>query len=91
MFDWLLKQWNDVKGNVKFYFLSLLTAGIIVGAKFVTDGLPLWKQIFLLLTFVWIFGWAMAASWKLRQARSLLRNLAVREARRMEAEDQEEI
>jgi hypothetical protein len=41
MFDWLLTQWNDVKGNVKFYVLTLITAGIALGAKFITDSLPL--------------------------------------------------
>ncbi len=90
MFDWLLRQWNDVKGNVKFVALGFITTGIGIGAKFMTDGLPLWKQILLLLSFVWVIGLAIVLAWKLRHARTLLRNLAVREARRMEAEDQRE-
>jgi len=87
MSDWLLKQWNDVKGNVKFWALAFVISSIVLpGAKYMLDGIPLWRQIGVIVLFALCVTWAIVASWKLRKTRSLLRNAAVRELRRWEEE-----
>ena len=59
---WLLEQWNDIKGNVKFYVLCLCgTAGLaLIGV--LTHGLTWQQQAGLLFLFAAILAWAIVAT-----------------------------
>ena len=60
--SWFKRQWNDVKGNVK-YAVLLFVGGIFVTAAItLTHGLSIWQQGILALIFVLLFGWAVAAT-----------------------------
>src|SRR2546428_13850285 len=67
--NWLLEQWHDVKGNVKFWILAL-SGGLALGiVKALVNGLQLWQQIFLLLLFLALFGWALFTTWEIIKPR----------------------
>lgn len=56
-FEWVRRQWNDIKGNVKYGIL--LAMMFLVGI--ITRGLTWWQQASLGLLFVLAIGWAIAA------------------------------
>src|SRR5258708_28722308 len=60
-FGWALGQWNDVKGNVKFFILSSLLVGggdIVRHVLRLFHGGDLWQQI----ETICIILWAMCAT-----------------------------
>lgn len=63
---WLKRQWNDIKGNVKYGVLLFVGAGIVTGVTAITRGLLWWQQTILVLSFVLLFGWALVATWVVR-------------------------
>ncbi len=65
--NWLVKQWQDVSGNVKFGVLLLLGTGIMSGATALTHGLATWQQVGLVGLFAVMFGWALIATFVARR------------------------
>jgi hypothetical protein len=66
MSPWLCRQWNDIKGNVKYAILVVLGAGVVTGTVALTHGLLVWQQVWqqvgLAGCFVLLFGWAVFAT-----------------------------
>jgi hypothetical protein len=49
--EWLLKQWNDIKGNVKFATLGLVGSAAFTLVGLLTHGLTWWQRAILLFIF----------------------------------------
>jgi hypothetical protein len=60
--EWLLRQWNDIKGNVKFYALGLAGSAILTTVGLLTHGLKWWQQATLLFIFGAVLVWAITAT-----------------------------
>jgi hypothetical protein len=45
MQDWLLRQWQDIRGNFKFWLLGVIALGAMTAALAITRGLLLWQQV----------------------------------------------
>jgi hypothetical protein len=41
---WLAEQWNDIKGNAKWYVVLLILGVMTTGAIALTHGLAFWRQ-----------------------------------------------
>jgi hypothetical protein len=65
--SWLVKQWKEVSGNVKFGVLLLLGTGIMSGATALTHRLETWQQIALVALFAVMFCWALIATFVARR------------------------
>lgn len=63
MASWLKRQWDDVKGNVKFYVLTLIATGVVTGGVVVTRSLQWWQQAILVACFVLLVAWGAIATW----------------------------
>ncbi len=59
---WLLRYWNDIKGNVKYAVALIIGTAIVTGVVALTHGLCLWQQVVLAGCFVLLFGWALMAT-----------------------------
>ena len=57
--QWLLEQWNDIKGNFKWFVVVLILSFMTAAAIALTHGLLLWQQITLAIIFVLMFAWAL--------------------------------
>jgi len=66
MADWLKRQWDDIKGNVKYALLLIVLGVIVTGAAVLVDGLPRWKAAILVILFVLLSFWAAIATWSRR-------------------------
>src|SRR5437870_1705031 len=64
MRDWLLKQWQDIAGNFKFWLLSGLAVLVIAFGKKLLRGLQPWQAIIVLSIIALLFVWAAAATWQ---------------------------
>ena len=60
--EWLQRQWNDIKGNVKFWILSFVVVATMTGAVAITHGLALWQQVVIMLMFTVLLVWSVAAT-----------------------------
>lgn len=60
--NWLLRQWNDIKGNVKFWVVLFVAPFLSKTAIALTSGIPLWRRAALGVIFIILFGWAILAS-----------------------------
>jgi hypothetical protein len=60
--EWLLKQWNDIKGNVKFATLGLVGSAAFTLVGLLTHGLTWWQRAILLFIFGVIALWAITAT-----------------------------
>src|SRR5215471_11107005 len=50
---WLLRQWRDISGNVKFWLLTIIVTLIVMpGVKILAGRLDWWQQLALSGTFV---------------------------------------
>ena len=58
MWLWIVQQWNDIKGNVKYALVLIGGAGLITLVTMITHGLLPWQQVVLMACFVLVFGWA---------------------------------
>jgi len=54
--NWLIKQWQDISGNVKFAILLLLGTGIMSAATALIHGLAGWQQVILVALFALTLG-----------------------------------
>ena len=62
--NWLIKQWQDISGNVKFAILLLLGTGIMSAATALIHGLAGWQQVILVALFALTLGWALFATFR---------------------------
>jgi hypothetical protein len=60
--QWLLGQWNDIKGNAKWAVVLVGLSAMVAAAIALTHGLALWQQLILAVLFIVIFGWAVFMS-----------------------------
>jgi hypothetical protein len=67
---WLKGQWNDIKGNAKWAVVTAVGTGFVILAVALTHGLHLWQQVSLSVCFIFLFGWALAATFR-RESRGL--------------------
>jgi hypothetical protein len=67
--EFIIRLWQDVRGNVEFWILSLLAIGAVTAAALLTRGLLLWQQIVLLVLFAVLFGWAMVSTYRVGHPR----------------------
>jgi hypothetical protein len=61
--NWLAKQWQDIRGNFKFWLTLIIGSAMVTAAVAITRGLEWWQQTILLVLFVMLFGWAVIASY----------------------------
>ncbi|MGA2269867.1 MAG: hypothetical protein ABSH44_15465 [Bryobacteraceae bacterium] len=59
---WILRQWDDIKGNVKYGLLLFILGVIMAGVVAVTHGLALWQQVTLTAFFLVLVAWALLAT-----------------------------
>ncbi len=65
--SWLRQQWNDIKGNFKFFLLTVVGAWVMNAATALTRGLTVWQQVSLAICFSFLFAWAIIATfWRNR-------------------------
>jgi hypothetical protein len=62
MASWLRRQWDDIKGNVKYAIVLACGTAIVTSAVALTHGLQLWQQAALAACFLLLFGWAVIAT-----------------------------
>lgn len=76
-FEWVRRQWDDIKGNVKFWLLSTILAGVAAGGTWAVTrverlihDLPPPERTMLLAVYIATFAallaavaWAVASSW----------------------------
>ena len=62
MYNWFLRQWRDISGNVKFWLLGVIGVAIVTATIALTHGLYLWQQVILSLIFLILFAWAVVAT-----------------------------
>jgi hypothetical protein len=62
MTPWLRRQWNDIRGNVKYAAVLLISGLVVTGVVALTHGLSLWQQAVLAACFLLLFGWALFAT-----------------------------
>jgi hypothetical protein len=60
--EWLAKQWNDIKGNVKYGALLVLAGVVLSGVGLLTRGFAWWQDALLLFFFGGILAWAIVAT-----------------------------
>src|SRR5580704_3630144 len=60
--EWVKRQWDDIRGNAKWAAMIVIGNGFMILAVALTHGLQLWQQVALSVCFVFLFGWAMAAT-----------------------------
>jgi hypothetical protein len=72
MWEWLERQWNDVKGNVKFWLLGIGITAAVTAATWITHDLALWQHIVLAASVVTLFGWAVMGITAWRSTRVVL-------------------
>lgn len=70
MSEWIKRQWNDIKGNVKYALLVVVLGASVTGAAVLVRGLPWWKDAILTFLFVLLSLWAAVATWWRRKADS---------------------
>jgi len=63
MRTWLSKQWDEIKGNAKFWAVMIILGAANTVAGVVTRGLLWWQQALLGLCFSGMFAWASIATW----------------------------
>jgi hypothetical protein len=70
---WIIGQWNDVKGNIKFALLLAIGTVINTWVVALTRGLLAWQQLTLAGLFALMFGWsALMAGLHLARSRGNL-------------------
>jgi hypothetical protein len=57
--QWLLQQWNDIRGHAKWAVVLVILGAIVTAAIALTHGLALWQQLTLAVLFIVMFGWAV--------------------------------
>jgi len=62
MRDWLSKQWQDIRGNFKFWILGILGWIVVNIAIALIHGLALWQQIVLGALFTFMLAWGLIAT-----------------------------
>src|SRR4051794_17804350 len=72
MQDWLLRQWQDIRGNFKFWLLGVIALGAMTAALAITRGLLLWQQVLVDGTFLLLFAWAVVATARRGRPRYLI-------------------
>jgi len=60
--EWFVKQWDDIKGNVKYGALLLFAGTAATGMGYVTHGLAWWQQVILWMCFGGLLAWAITAT-----------------------------
>src|SRR6266567_7325660 len=66
--DWLRAQWNDIKGNAKWWLVTIIGAGVVFGVIALTHGMSALQQAVLAAGFVYLFLWATVATWGKRRS-----------------------
>ena len=66
MREWYVKQWNDIKGNVKFAVLAFLASAALTAVGLLTRGLASWQQAILWFILGILLVWAIAVTVMLR-------------------------
>jgi len=62
VWNWLVKQWQDVRGNVKFWISTVVAAGAVAAIAALVHGLSFWQDVALIFLFSVILVWAVIAS-----------------------------
>lgn len=68
--QWLINQWNEISGNVKYAILAAIGGLILAVVKMLVSGLQLWQQIVLLFLFLVLFGWGLFMTWEFFKIRA---------------------
>ena len=63
MSEWVKRQWDDIKGNVKYALLVIVLGAVVTGLAVLVRGLPWWKDAILVFLFVLVAFWAAVATW----------------------------
>jgi protein-S-isoprenylcysteine O-methyltransferase Ste14 len=65
--QWFLKQWRDIKGNVKWDVVKWAVLGLVAVAissfSLLKHGLSPWQQVALFACFGLTLVWALIATW----------------------------
>src|SRR5947209_2042022 len=72
--DLLMRQWNDIKGNVKFSIFVTVGSALLAGAITLTSGIPMRRRITLGIIFSLLLIWALSASFIAVKRSSILRS-----------------
>jgi len=67
--SWIQRQWHDIKGNFKWWVLTVAGAGLVAVILALIDGLPLWKKLVFSAGFIYLLVWAAIATWLARSPR----------------------
>ena len=62
MREWFIKQWNDIKGNVKYAALLVLAGAVLSGVGLLIRGLAWWQDSILFFCFGGLLAWAITAT-----------------------------
>jgi hypothetical protein len=62
LWKFLLKQWHDIKGNVKYGILLIVAGAVLTGVELLVHGLTLWQRAGLLFIFAAVLVWAITAT-----------------------------
>jgi hypothetical protein len=68
--EWLKRQWDDIKGNVKFYILGVVLTGLPILANEITRGLFLWQRVAIAGCVVLAVTVAVFSTWRWKSATS---------------------
>jgi hypothetical protein len=63
MRTWFKRQWDEIKGNAKFYCVMMILSGTWAVITLVIRGLLWWQQAIVGICFSAVFAWAAIATW----------------------------
>jgi hypothetical protein len=72
---WWLIQWQDMKGNIKYWIALFLLSLAVSGAALLTRGLLWWQQFGLMVIFLALFAWAVIATIKAHNSAASVRKI----------------
>jgi hypothetical protein len=64
---WLKRQYDDIKGNLKWWVLLGILGGVMTAFSFLVSGLPWWKHALIVFFFTVVSLWAGIATWASRR------------------------
>ena len=66
--QWIKRQWDDIKGNVKYAVVIAGLTGAVIGINRITAGLSAWQQIVIAMFVLGCSTWAIFATFRWREA-----------------------
>jgi hypothetical protein len=64
--DWCVRQYHDVKGNLKTSVLYTVFGGMMTAFHFLVSGIPWWRHALIDFLFAISIIWVAVAMWELR-------------------------